>query len=75
MVGNGSNFPVPRSAEESSYRREAVIEQTQTLIGAPPNSGAIVGEHRRRFGRGQTIYDPWHYRCGVPSFLISAFQT
>jgi hypothetical protein len=23
--------------------------------------GTIVGEHRRRFGRGETIYDPWHY--------------
>src|SRR5205807_3635997 len=23
--------------------------------------GAIVGEHCRRFGRGATIYDPWHY--------------
>jgi hypothetical protein len=23
--------------------------------------GAIVGEHRRCFGRGETIYDPWHY--------------
>jgi hypothetical protein len=23
--------------------------------------GAIVGEHRRHFGRGETIYDPWHY--------------
>src|SRR5690606_19215257 len=23
--------------------------------------GAIVGEHRRAFGRGKTIYDPWHY--------------
>jgi len=23
--------------------------------------GAIVGEHPRRFGRGETIYDPWHY--------------
>jgi len=22
--------------------------------------GAIVGEHARRFGRGETIYDPWH---------------
>ncbi|MDR6821140.1 hypothetical protein J2X76_006346 [Neorhizobium sp. 2083] len=20
-----------------------------------------VGEHQRRFGRGETIYDPWHY--------------
>jgi len=23
--------------------------------------GQIVGEHPRSFGRGQTIYDPWHY--------------
>jgi hypothetical protein len=23
--------------------------------------GAIVGEHQRRFGRGETVYDPWHY--------------
>ena len=24
-------------------------------------TATIVGEHARRFGRGQTIYDPWHY--------------
>jgi Mu transposase-like protein len=23
--------------------------------------GRVVGEHRRVFGRGQTVYDPWHY--------------
>jgi hypothetical protein len=23
--------------------------------------GTVVGEHARRFGRGETIYDPWHY--------------
>jgi hypothetical protein len=23
--------------------------------------GAIVGHHARHFGRGETIYDPWHY--------------
>jgi len=23
--------------------------------------GRVVGEHRRAFGRGKTIYDPWHY--------------
>jgi len=23
--------------------------------------GHLVGEHARRFGRGQTVYDPWHY--------------
>ncbi|PHR25845.1 MAG: hypothetical protein COA36_13330 [Desulfotalea sp.] len=24
-------------------------------------NGEIVGEHLRCFGRGKTIYDPWHY--------------
>jgi len=23
--------------------------------------GRVVGQHPRSFGRGQTIYDPWHY--------------
>ena len=23
--------------------------------------GRLVGEHRRSFGRDQTVYDPWHY--------------
>ena len=23
--------------------------------------GRIVGEHRRCFGRDQTVFDPWHY--------------
>jgi hypothetical protein len=23
--------------------------------------GEIVAEHPRRFGRNQTVYDPWHY--------------
>ena len=23
--------------------------------------GRIVGQHRRAFGRGETVYDPWHY--------------
>ncbi len=23
--------------------------------------GEVVGDHARRFGRGKTIYDPWHY--------------
>jgi hypothetical protein len=23
--------------------------------------GRVVGEHRRTFGRGKTVYDPWHY--------------
>lgn len=27
------------------------------------DSGAVIGEHLRRFGRGQVSYDPWHYLC------------
>jgi hypothetical protein len=23
--------------------------------------GCVVGSHRRSFGRGETVYDPWHY--------------
>ena len=23
--------------------------------------GRVVGEHLRAFGRGRTVYDPWHY--------------
>src|SRR5215831_5132995 len=39
------------STEIQAYADRIVIRQ----------DGAIVGEHRRRFGRGATIYDPWHY--------------
>ncbi len=42
---------VGRPVEIQAYAERIVIRQ----------DGAIVGEHRRRFGRGQTIYDPWHY--------------
>ena len=24
-------------------------------------TASIVGEHARSFGRGETVYDPWHY--------------
>jgi transposase len=37
--------------EIQAYADRVVIRQ----------DGAIVGEHHRRFGRGETIYDPWHY--------------
>src|SRR2546429_1288849 len=40
-----------RPVEIQAYAERVVIRQ----------DGAIVGEHRRRFGRGETIYDPWHY--------------
>ena len=42
---------VGRPVEIQAYAERVVIRQ----------DGAIVGEHRRRFGRGETIYDPWHY--------------
>jgi transposase len=42
---------VGRPVEVQAYAEHIVIRQ----------DGAIVGEHARRFGRNQTIYDPWHY--------------
>src|SRR6266496_5263742 len=42
---------VGRPVEIQAYADRVVIRQ----------DGIIVGEHRRRFGRGETIYDPWHY--------------
>jgi transposase len=40
-----------RPVEIHAYADRIVIRQ----------DGAIVGEHRRRFGRDETIYNPWHY--------------
>ena len=37
--------------EIQAYAERIVIRQ----------DGAVVGEHLRSFGRGQTTYDPWHY--------------
>jgi hypothetical protein len=42
---------VGRPVEIQAYAEHVVIRQ----------DGALVGEHRRCFGRGETIYDPWHY--------------
>jgi transposase len=42
---------VGRPVEVHAYADCIVIRQ----------DGLIVGEHRRFFGRGETIYDPWHY--------------
>jgi hypothetical protein len=42
---------VGRTVEVHAYADRIVIRQ----------DGRIVGEHRRSFGRGDTIYDPWHY--------------
>jgi transposase len=40
-----------RPVEVHAYADRIVIRQ----------DGAIVAEHRRCFGRGETVYDPWHY--------------
>ncbi len=42
---------VGRPVDLHAYADRIVIRQ----------DGAVVGEHRRCFGRAQTIYDPWHY--------------
>ena len=42
---------VGRPVEVHAYADRIVIRQ----------DGRVVGEHRRSFGRGQTVYDPWHY--------------
>jgi transposase len=42
---------VGRPVEVQAYADRIVIKQ----------DGEIVGEHQRRFGRGQTVYNPWHY--------------
>jgi transposase len=42
---------VGRPVEVHAYADRIVVRQ----------DGEIVGEHRRCFGRNQTIYDPWHY--------------
>jgi len=42
---------VGRPVEVHAYADRIVIRQ----------DGHVVGEHQRAFGRGQTIYDPWHY--------------
>jgi len=42
---------VGRPVEVHAYGERIVIRQ----------DGVVVAEHARRFGRQQTVYDPWHY--------------
>jgi transposase len=42
---------VGRPVEIYAYAEQIVIRQ----------DGQVVARHERRFGRGQTVYDPWHY--------------
>jgi transposase len=42
---------VGRPVEVHAYADRIVVKQ----------DGAVIAEHRRSFGRGETVYDPWHY--------------
>jgi len=42
---------VGRPVEIHAYADRVVIRQ----------DGRVVAEHRRSYGRGESIYDPWHY--------------
>ena len=42
---------VGRPVQVQAYAARIVIRQ----------DGVILAEHERRFGRDQTVYDPWHY--------------
>jgi len=42
---------VGRPVEVQAYAERIVIRQ----------DGRVVAEHPRSFGRGRTVYDPWHY--------------
>ena len=47
---------VGRPVDVHAYADRIIIRQ----------DGKVVGEHARCFGRGETVYDPWHY---VPTLL------
>ena len=42
---------VGRPVDVYAYAEHVVLRQ----------DGEVVGRHQRRFGRGQAVYDPWHY--------------
>jgi transposase len=42
---------VGRPVEVHAYAERIVVRQ----------DGKVVGEHPRSFGRGETLFDPWHY--------------
>ena len=42
---------IGRPVEVQAYAERIVIRQ----------DGRIVAEHPRKYGRGETVYDPWHY--------------
>src|SRR5437899_2777139 len=54
---------VGRPVEVHAYADRIVIRQ----------DGRIVAEHPRSFGRGDTVYDPWHYAFVANGTTYSGF--
>ena len=45
-----------------------LFEELSRSLDLPPaerivivSEGQVIGDHQRHFGRGKTIFDPWHY--------------
>jgi hypothetical protein len=53
---DGNKYSVSASAVGRPVEVRAYAERIELR-----QDGRVVGEHPRAFGRGQTIYDPWHY--------------
>ena len=50
---------VGRPVDIHAYAERVVIRQDGRIVIR--QDGRIVAEHPRRYGRGATVYDPWHY--------------
>jgi transposase len=53
---DGNKYSVSASAVGRPVEVRAYAERIELR-----QDGRVVGEHRRVFGRGRTVFDPWHY--------------
>jgi hypothetical protein len=53
---DNNRYSVAASAAGRTVEIRAYAERIELW-----QDGRIVGEHARAFGRGETVYDPWHY--------------
>ena len=53
---DNNKYPVDASAVGRPVEIRAYAERIEIR-----QEGSVVGEHARAFGRGGTVYDPWHY--------------
>ena len=53
---DGNKYSVSASAVGKPVEVRAYAERIEQR-----QDGRVVGEHRRVFGRGQMVFDPWHY--------------